>query len=67
MMMIEIHEPDWKDDGICRAGNPLVQAYCSLRKGHDGEHWGHGPTWTWDDTGAAVMVKPAIETPSPNL
>lgn len=57
-------EPMTVDDNDCRAANPLVQAHCSLRKGHEGKHWGAGPTWTWDDTGAAETVPPA--EPPPN-
>lgn len=48
----------------CGAGNPLVQAYCRLRKGHDGQHCGHGPTWTWGDIDETAQTV-APSTPPP--
>ena len=41
---------------LCGAENPLVQAYCRLRPGHEGKHWGHGATWEWDASSCQTVV-----------
>lgn len=46
----------------CPAVNPLEKAMCQLRAGHEGPHWGHGPTWQWDDT-MCQTVPPPEEPP----
>lgn len=48
---------------LCGALNPLVGATCRLTTGHDGAHWGHGPTWTWDDAGMCQTVAPPFDPP----
>ena len=40
----------------CSAVNPLEKAWCQLRAGHEGLHWGHGPHWEWSDDNTVVRI-----------
>ena len=46
----------------CGVENTLVHAHCLLRPGHEGPHWGHGPTWEWSET-TCRMVEPTSAVP----
>lgn len=47
----------------CGEVNPLAQAHCVLRPGHEGRHWGHGPTWEWDES-VCQIVSPSEPMPA---
>ncbi len=42
----------------CGQVNPIAQARCVLRPGHEGKHWGSGPFWEWDDAGIQIVTSP---------
>lgn len=46
---METNMPIVEGQGTCAEPNPLGDATCRLPFGHDGPHWGHGPTWTWNE------------------